>query len=208
MDEFGVDFVNFESEEFGVKNERIHKYLQNKHNGLIHINYNSVRKTNIQVWNKFYRKSLIDEWNLIFIDGLVYEDIFFNWVYFLKSKSAYYLSEILHHYRIHGDSIMTKSEEYKDYKKALHHLYNFKSFLEYAANDEELWRKNNKYFIKMLNGYNKRTLELSPADRFEDVTEVYKSLCNKYVDTYIQKYRLSLISSFVKFVFMIRYIMY
>ena len=205
MDEFGVDFVNFESEEFGVKNERIHKYLQNKHNGLININYNSVRKTNIQVWNKFYRKSLIDEWNLKFIDGLIYEDIFFNWIYFLKSKSAYYLSETLHHYRIRTDSIMTKSNEYKDYQKALHHLYNFEKLIEYFSNDDEVWVKNEKHFLKILNQYYKRTLELSPADRFEDVTEVYKKIYEKVIKIYIDKHHLKSFFPFVKFFFMIRF---
>lgn len=205
MDKYDVDFVNFESEEFGIKNERIHKYLQNKHNGLISLNYDRVRKTNIHVWNKFYRKSLINKWKLTFLDGLIYEEIFFNWIYFLKSKRAYYLSETLHHYRIHNNSIMTNSEEYKDYKKALHHLYNFEAFLEYAANDEELWKRNNKHFFKMLNGYYKRTLELSPKDYFNEVTEIYKNIYGKFAKFFIQKHNLNNLSYIVKALFMIRF---
>lgn len=208
MDEFDVDFVNFEAEVFGFSNEKLQKYLKNKYKGLVDFNYNKARKTNIHVWNKFYKKSLIDKWNLKFIEGLLYEDIFFNWIYFLRSKRAYYLSETLYQYRIRSSSIMVQSEEQKDFQKALHHLYNIEGLLNYFANDDEFWRKNKKYFLRILRVYYKRTLELSPSDKLDDVTEVYKNLYEKFVNIFVKKYNLLPISSIVKLLFVLKFKMY
>jgi glycosyltransferase involved in cell wall biosynthesis len=60
-------------------------------------------------WNKIYKKSIIDEHNLRYIENILYEDHTFYYEYLLKCKNAYYLEKPLYIYRhARPDSIMAE----------------------------------------------------------------------------------------------------
>lgn len=63
------------------------------------INEFIILHTDAVVWNKIYRKSIIDQFDIRFPEGVKYEDAYFFNAYMMCSRSAFYLHEKLYHYR-------------------------------------------------------------------------------------------------------------
>ena len=64
----------------------------------------------VMAWNKLYRRSLIDECNAWFPDGLIFEDGPFFFTIFFKTKRVSIVREFLYFYRINRpNSIIHKA---------------------------------------------------------------------------------------------------
>lgn len=64
-------------------------------------------KFNCAIWNKLYKKSIIDENNIMFPENLKYEDMPFVLEYLSKSKVISKVNELLYNYLIHDKSEQT-----------------------------------------------------------------------------------------------------
>ncbi|MDR2158078.1 MAG: hypothetical protein LBO02_02045, partial [Holosporaceae bacterium] len=69
----------------------------------------------VTVWNKIYRKDIIDQYEISFPEGLLYEDNSYHWKYMTRAKNVYFLEKKLYNYRIRKNSTMgeTKSKSLK-----------------------------------------------------------------------------------------------
>lgn len=108
-----------------------------KEDSLIWINTPDERKKfivsdiiGVGVWDKLYKRELIFDNNIVFPEGLAYEDIMFGAMIYLYAEKIYILEENLYHYfvnmqstvltmnQIHGDDLekvnLMKLEEYKN----------------------------------------------------------------------------------------------
>ena len=54
---------------------------------------------NSAVWNKIFKKSLIDKYNINFLEGVPGEDAYFSYASLLKSKKVRYISDVIYYYR-------------------------------------------------------------------------------------------------------------
>ena len=81
-------------------------YAESGEEILDHMNIDDVSKT--VVWNKLYRRQLIEENNLRFEPGRIYEDMLFSPLVFYYSKKAVFTDERLYYYRVRQDSIMQR----------------------------------------------------------------------------------------------------
>lgn len=62
-----------------------------------------------EIWNKVYRRSLVEEYKLRFPVGLAYgEDKVFQYCYASVARTCASLSQRLYHYRVHSDSAMAR----------------------------------------------------------------------------------------------------
>ena len=185
FEKFDIDYFCFGSQAFveGTARDeetlnRTNNYLKIRRDGLYELNFDIGLNTNIHVWNKVFKKSIIDEYNIRFPIGLLYEDIYFMWHYFFVSKVAYYDESIYHHYRIHKSSIMEKVNENKAYDTAIHHMYNWQELMLKLSKDELLFMPNYEKLKILLQRYRVRTKELLPAKdkyRVEEVRQTYLS---------------------------------
>ncbi|MBD5398604.1 glycosyltransferase [bacterium] len=66
--------------------------------------YNSQVK---MLWNKIFKRSIIDEWNLKIPSIGLFEDIVFCFLYLMKSKNIYFLDKKLYNYVRHPKSTVT-----------------------------------------------------------------------------------------------------
>lgn len=57
------------------------------------------------VWDKIYKRDIINEYQVRFNTGLVNEDILFNFNYMTKVKKHIYINEYIINYRQHGNSV-------------------------------------------------------------------------------------------------------
>ena len=116
-----VDYVCFGTNVFGraplACRWRESFFCNPVYSGRVEVDEAVIRGTNTHVWNKIYRRSIIDRHGLSFPDGLFYEDAFFTRAYLLVSGRGYYLPERLYHYRLRPDSVMGLSRK-GDFERA------------------------------------------------------------------------------------------
>lgn len=91
-----------------------HIYVESGEEILDHMNRDDVIKT--VVWNKLYKRKLIEDNHLSFEAGRLYEDMLFSPPVLYHSKCAVFTDERLYYYRVRKDSIMQR----KFSEKSLH----------------------------------------------------------------------------------------
>jgi len=89
-----------------------------KYEGLHAMDAPVICNSTVTVWNKLFKKQLIDQWGLRFPQGLLFEDNTFFVSYALHARHAYFIGEALYHYRQRCDSIMGKAADGKTHRRA------------------------------------------------------------------------------------------
>lgn len=113
----------------GAKRQKgIEKYLKNCFCGLQALDEEKIFNTNVYCWNKAFRKSIIDKYNLRFPESVQYEDFPFFYSYCAYSKKAFYLEDKLYNYLQRNLSGMNKAfrgdvDRIKDHLKSLKFLH-------------------------------------------------------------------------------------
>lgn len=150
-----ADLVHFGIKVFGDSNyaqrgsDEI--YYKIKFKGIQKLNSKAILNSDVSSCNKIFKKSIIEQNNITFPDGLNYEDAEFYFKYVSCSNTAYYLNEKFYNYRRSGDSIM--SNTFNGSEKAIHHLYIVKNIFEfwqknhYIENNEKLFVETFKNFF-------------------------------------------------------------
>ncbi|MDR2338097.1 MAG: glycosyltransferase, partial [Deltaproteobacteria bacterium] len=93
----------FSSDFEGIK---VHNaYFDIKISGLFEINVEQIPNISSVVWNKIFRKDLIQKYNLQFPEGLYWEDNPFWFAYGSLCSKIFFISEKLYTYNRHGNTI-------------------------------------------------------------------------------------------------------
>mgnify|MGYP002857044774 CR=1 FL=1 len=64
---------------------------------------------NLYVWNKLYKRQFLLEHDLLFVDGLLYEDILWTYLLFLHLRSVLILPKVTYYYEYNQSSIVNTS---------------------------------------------------------------------------------------------------
>lgn len=88
--------------------------------GKIKLDNNLLIKTNVCAWNKLYRRSIIDKYEIFFPDKLLFEDNVFYWEYMSVALCGYFLQEKYYNYVYRYGSIMDRVRNGSD--RAIEHL--------------------------------------------------------------------------------------
>ena len=75
-------------------------------NGVFNINDIDLFNIPVVAWAKIYVRSIIEKYRLRFPEGVLYEDNYFFWTYFLYTKKIYFLDEEVCAYVRHANGIM------------------------------------------------------------------------------------------------------
>ena len=174
FENFDIDYFSFSSKSFIdgegiIQNQQdMDNYIFTKRDGLYDVNFDIGLNTNIHVWNKIFKTKNIKKNNLHFINGLLYEDIYFMWMYIFLSQKAYFEQNIFHHYRIRPDSIMEKSTKNLDYKTGIDHMLNWYEIYKTVSSNENMFLQNYGNLLKLLDLYRLRTKEMIlPEDKYK-----------------------------------------
>ena len=170
---FDIDYFCFSSKSFIdgdnviQKQQDIDNYIYTKRDGLYDLNFDIGVNTNIHVWNKIFKSSLIQKYNIRFVDKLLFEDIYFMWYYFFVSKKAYFDTEIYHHYRLRSTSIMELNISNKSFDNGIAHMYNWYELFKTISSNDNLFLQNFNNLLVLLDIYRNRTKETIPsADKY------------------------------------------
>ena len=117
-----------------------------------------ILNTNVYLWNKIFRKSIIDRYKIRFEKNVWYEDAQFFFNYAKVCRKVFYLNCKLHTYCRHTASIMSETKKYSpralDHLKIIRPVYYFwekNNFLENTDDRDTFLRIFEKYFFFALN---------------------------------------------------------
>jgi glycosyltransferase involved in cell wall biosynthesis len=102
-----VDVVIFNVNIFGGIDEPMKKYFYTGFRGKSDLDGSTIYHCPATPWNKIYRKDIIDKYEVLFPEGLLFEDNSFHWKYLMHAKKAYFMSQKFYNYRIRKGSTMT-----------------------------------------------------------------------------------------------------
>jgi glycosyltransferase involved in cell wall biosynthesis len=85
------------------------KFYKIKYNGAVTPNENLFDGVDVNVWNKLYKKELIEKYNLSFPDTYCCEDACFSWRYMSICKKIYYMPQRCYYYVRRNSSLMELS---------------------------------------------------------------------------------------------------
>jgi len=103
--------------------------------------------------DKLYRTDFLKENNIMFIPGIVYEDILFTFFCMLKAKNVYCINEKLYVYRKRANSIMTSELSEKNIKDHFFSLYEASSVFVESDFSEETNVVIEKFIQRILRDY-------------------------------------------------------
>lgn len=178
FNETNADLICFNTEVFGDTSSRLfkrtEKYALLKFCGLLTLT-GEIRDTlNVYLWNKMFKNDIIQKYKLRFPNDLYYEDISFSKSYFLMTNKIYMDMRRFYHYRIHENSIMTKT--YKQNYAILDHFKNWNVILNNISIDKDLFIKNKDVLEKWFWDYYFMTKSLLKSP----VNEELENLKTKY----------------------------
>lgn len=126
-------------------------YYSLKFNGKQNVSMRVLKNTDVSMWNKIFKKEIIDKYEIRFPEGLKFEDAFFFNAYAVFAKTAFFLNEKLYNYKRRQGSIMEETFNKKN-SDSIHHL-------EIAIKLHEFYRKWGmleswyEYFAEFFVGY-------------------------------------------------------
>lgn len=94
-----------------MRGERLASLL--RYSGLQNTNSDTI-DTNIVVWNKLFRRSIINRYNIHCPEGMQNEDIYFTLAYMMLSKTIYFIRDSVYHY-VHRPGSITSYSRGKKY---------------------------------------------------------------------------------------------
>ena len=74
---------------------------------------NKVKKTNVLLWNKIWRRDVIEQYHIRFIPKNEHDDDAFWYMYGAMASTIYYIKEKLYHYFLRENSIMSAAFQKK-----------------------------------------------------------------------------------------------
>ena len=108
-----VDIVcchNFFDLEESLSDEEKEKRLPRKYfnkSGKYSLNQKNILTTDVVLWNKIWRRDLIEKYNIRFPEGHEHDDDAFWYMYSFVSKKIFFLNKKLYHYFLRAGSIMS-----------------------------------------------------------------------------------------------------
>lgn len=107
-------------------------YYKNRYTGIKTITKFIIRQTNVVLWNKIFKKDIIDQYGITFPDGREYDDDCFYLQYMSVIQTADFCNEKLYNYLRRNDSIMGKVCSKKD-KSIFDRLYAAKHYYDFIC---------------------------------------------------------------------------
>lgn len=145
-----VDMVIFPPHVIGHDHRRVDevtKWFDSPFKGRFGLDGYTPSSLTNHVWNKIFRRSIIEKYHIRFPDGQWFEDIAFTLMYFSVIKWAYMMEEKLYYYLVRDAS--TSGLTLKKHKKLLG-MFDVADFLYSFYKKNGLWKANLPQVERML----------------------------------------------------------
>lgn len=144
--EIGVVYEAHQERQFDDAN-----YYALKFTGLNRTSDDVVLNTDVSADNKIFKKSILDEYEIRFPDGLRYEDFYFYSAYAAVAQNIYFVNQQLYNYVRHEGSIMADTWSKRVAKDtAIDHLHIGFLLYEFLQKHNLLEKLNERYWRQLL----------------------------------------------------------
>lgn len=157
-------------------------YYTLKYAGRVYLREDVIRNVDVSVWNKIFKRSIIEENKIRFPDGLNNEDYYFFNSYVCYSYTAFFVFERLYLYRRRDGSIM--SDIFKSNKCSMDQLIIFGSLLKRYADSGFIVKHKNLFWRQWLDSYH-FSIEWSAKEYHKKII----SYAKKFLSENYEKYR-------------------
>lgn len=147
--------------------------------GHMDLNESIIPKLSVVLWNKIYRKTIIDNNNIRFPNGYTSDDDAFNLLYFTFAQSAYGLDEELYNYYIRENSIMANTLK-KNSKYVTDIFYSLYYVFE-QLNSKNVLEKNIMWLLFVINKCLYSKLGIVEDKMYEEIFRLVRDIL-KFVD--------------------------
>ena len=151
------------------------EYFKIKRSGVCPLTNDLFGSVDVAAWNKLYKKSLIDKYNLKFPEKMCNEDAYFTWAYMSVCENIYYLPEQLYNYLRRTGSLMEQTFSQKIAEKVLDHLTVGELFYKFL--------KKNRLFKKLSEESILEKLGYIPEYKEEYISVLQDESSKKVVET-------------------------
>lgn len=180
-----------------VKTDNIHRaYMQDENNnyfrlsifGKTHLNDRERFQINSVLWNKIFKKSVIDQYNITFpLSLLNHEDASFVWQYLAVSHTFYGLNKVLYDYYLQQNSLMTALYANPEGRQKFDIVYSISHFIDFL-NQHNIGNQHKDLYELVMNVKLGLLLQaLSPSSRLEALQLIHDLLLPKIDQRIIQK---------------------
>jgi glycosyltransferase involved in cell wall biosynthesis len=189
LEETGFDSVWVNMKIFDDNKQRFlkdnyhHKYSE----GIINITPENISHFPVNSWNKLYRLDFIRDRNILWPNGLLYEDVEFYYRFYTKSKTLYFIDSPLYIYRIGSNSILYnnkigKLNRREDIFKVAKNIYVY-------LNEEKMFDKYKDSFVELVvqsieRSYDVKTITCAVINLLETINFPDNFKKNDYNDYY------------------------
>ncbi len=156
MEKYNIDVAecnfNIISNKYDQRTNYLLNLHQNKNNKLIKID-DKISYMFVALWNKIFRKSIIDKYNIRFENIPIYEDSCFIVSYYLVSNNSYRINKFLYNYNIIQNSTIDKIlTENKDISNIIEIKYINKHIPTFIQKNDlkYSYKKFNDFYVKKI----------------------------------------------------------
>ena len=201
-----------------IRSKEEFNYFKLKFNGYCNIGIYEFLMLNSMLWNKIFKKKIIDEYNIKFIDGYEHDDTNFFYKYLCCSNHFYSIYNKIYNYDISNPhSIMALFNNDIKPDKKLDYLYSLHNFIDFIILHEfreqvvggcmEMYKECVLSFQLFLNKKQLKELVIIQKEFFKykpqfDKYEYIKEINNTEVDKYLKKFDIKL--SLLEWIFSIK----
>jgi len=107
------------------------KYFTEKYSGTIRLDNDVLPRVRVIVWNKIFKKSLLEKYDISFPDSLYNEDALFLWNYLSVASNISFVKEELYTYRKRKDSRSGQILQKKTIERIVDHLVVGEMFFDF-----------------------------------------------------------------------------
>lgn len=149
-------------------------YYTNKYIGKKNIDNNLISNTNVMLWNKIFKRSIINKYNICFPDKYEADDDCFYMQYMSVSDNIYFLEDKLYNYLRRASSIMGLMGK-KIEKSIYDRIYVSKKYYDFL-NVNNLFEKRKSVFIKFLSSVGSYGNQRWNKTEIEQAKKIYNDL--------------------------------
>lgn len=170
-------------ENFNEQKKSDETYFKNPYRGFQRLTPSVVAKiSNVVAWNKIYKRKLINEHNIRFPEGLLYESYPFWGAYCTVANSIYFIDSPLYKYRRRDGGIMAKTFN-KD-SRSIDYVNSIIFFHDWLKREGH-WDNYKWNFFRLFIFCAKAALNYSPEEEKKVITETIAKFLSKleYTET-------------------------
>lgn len=126
------------------------RFYYNKQSGLLLFNAKSRLETNGIIWNKIYKKDIIDRFNISFATTFEGEDTIFSYCYKCMSRNIFFIDKKLYHYFRNQKSLMSQMKCQKN-QRLDNQIHNTEHLLAFLRKNDFLAKDINTH-LELIRG--------------------------------------------------------